>query len=295
MEQSDLIFFYHFLVMAIIASTAVVALGGILQIGIFKSVSDTYKKILVGTLLVELAGAFIGVYKTLPDLEFKKAEKYKIEIKYTDLVSGYVDKVKGYQKGCFDSFQEPNRLASFFRCDDYVNTYNVHNNLILQDSFKNAAVTWRTSLNGEKKSCIDNYEKISGIFSECKSVLGKYYRYTKASNGVGKGEVYVSVDKGHYDGVANYYFPKESQPVILEISGKHIGKDHISFRFDQSASAIEFKSRYIPRDSASFEVCLKKKEKGLYEGKLLLNGFVCGEEDLDSYSSIASVTLREIR
>jgi len=294
MEQGDLIFLYHYLVMGIIAATAIVALGGILQIGIFKEVSDTYKKILVGALLVEIAGAFVGVYKTLPELDFKKAEKYKIEIKYVDLLNGYVEKMEGYQQSCFKTFKEPNRLASFFRCEEYVNTYNVLRSLAPQNGFKDSVSTWKQNISGEKKSCIEDYEKISGIFSECKSVLGKYYRYTLASNGVGKGEVYVSLNKDFYEGVVNYRFPREEQAVILELSGKIVGGEYLSFRFDQSASALEFKSNYIPRDSASFEVCLKRQKKGHYEGKILLSDFKCGVEDLDALKSIAQVSMREM-
>ncbi|MBD1388777.1 hypothetical protein IC617_05000 [Neiella sp. HB171785] len=295
MEQSDLIFYYHFLVMAIIAATAIVALGGILQIGIFKAVSDSYKKILVGALLVELTAAFIGVYQTLPKLEFKKAEKYAMEIKYSDLITGYVDRIQGYQRSCFDSFHEPNRLASFFRCEGYVNTYTVLSDLTQQNGFQDAVTVWLDTLNDEKRSCISSYDSIQAVFSECKSVLGRYHRNKSASNGIGKGELYVSVDKNHYEGVASYYFPKETRPVILQISGRMIDDQHISFRFDQSASAIEFNSRYIPRDPASFEVCLKQNESGLYEGKMIIGeGFQCGESNIDEYKSIATVSVREI-
>ncbi|GGA71667.1 hypothetical protein GCM10011369_11820 [Neiella marina] len=295
MGQNDIIFYYHLLVIAIIAATAIVTLGGILKIGIFKSVPDSYKKLLVGALLVELSAAFIGIYKTLPQLEFKKAEKYAMEIKYSDLITGYIDRVSDYQRSCFDSFQEPNRLGSFFRCEGYVNTYTVLSELTRQDGFQDALQVWLNNLNAEKKSCIDHYDADQDVFSECKSVLGRYHRNKIASKGVGEGELYVSVDNNHYNGVASYNFPKETRPVILQISGKKIGDDHISFRFNQSASAIEFESRYIPRESASFEVCLKQTDRGIFEGKMIISdGFKCGESDIESYQSIANVSVREI-
>ncbi|MFK5971530.1 MAG: hypothetical protein QM487_15625 [Candidatus Marithrix sp.] len=182
--MGNLYVLYHLVFISIFLSTAVVALGAMLKVGIFANVEDKYTKLLAGALLVELVGAVIQSYMTLPGISYNQAEEWGFELQYVN----YLDEWKQTLENPLDR-----------QCvDEYVQT--------------------RQLPMGENDKCFNNMS------------VGNYIAQADAVGGTGRGLMFLSYnDKNlRFNGIMSYKFPKDVVESAFSMSGKKInGKERV--------------------------------------------------------------------
>ncbi|MDM8568351.1 hypothetical protein QUF50_02315 [Thiotrichales bacterium HSG1] len=126
--MNNLYVLYHLVFISIFFGTAVVALGAMLKVGIFAKVEDKYTKILAGALLVELVGAVIQSYMTLPGISYNQAEEWVFELEYVNYLDEWKQTLDNViDKKCVDDYIRTGQPAVEGEC---VNNLAVGNYII---------------------------------------------------------------------------------------------------------------------------------------------------------------------
>jgi len=262
------------MVIAIILGTAIVTLGGIIRIGPFKNISDKYTKILVGALLVELIAAFIGVYKTLPQLQFHRAEEYEFEIEYSDFLKQWQETLSQEEKSQLNFFIENKGrrgtcLGAYY---DFVRLIDQHH-MVSGSEDPERAERWKNSLSAVDIRYYNFFlEKLHSNLAQLdalRTLLEKYTRYVESSGKIGKGTMYVSYKGINYQGVVIYRFPGVELFTVLECKGYK--KENIfELRFEQAPSALAVDNFFIPRPGGTFKTIFTKDKiaQGTYKGEM---------------------------
>ncbi|MBE9563054.1 MAG: hypothetical protein IMF12_09360 [Proteobacteria bacterium] len=110
--MNNLYVLYHLVFISIFLATAVVALGAMLKVGIFAKVDNKYTNLLAGALLVELVGAVVQSYMTLPAISYNQAEEWGFELQYVNYLDDWkktLDSVIDRQ--CVDEYVTTRQLA----------------------------------------------------------------------------------------------------------------------------------------------------------------------------------------
>jgi hypothetical protein len=119
MGQIIIISFYAvFLVIFFI--TALVALGGILRIGPCKNIDPIYTKWLVIALLIELTGAVLLTYNSLPKPDWQTTQPYHLSMTYVDYVHDWKKSLTSYEIDCIE-FHKEGYLPSV--CSETIDSY----------------------------------------------------------------------------------------------------------------------------------------------------------------------------
>lgn len=262
-----LIFSYHFTVIFIIVVTTFATLASMGRIGIFKNVDASYTKILVGALLVEMAAAFFGVYRTLPELRLDVSEKYKFEIKYNDLAKGFLSTLEGDDRRIVEYFVNNGQLAEFYAFKSVVDDYERVNDLA-RIGGTNWLEYYKKLLNKRQQGYVGLYDEIfykePFVVEKAERLMLRYARIINSSNKTGQGEMWASISKDKMEGIVVYEFPGDTVPVVLKFTGSKVSDvdDHkeekMMLSFTQSASAFSTNAGIFLRPSNAFKVELKK-------------------------------------
>ncbi|QPB83465.1 hypothetical protein CWC22_010890 [Pseudoalteromonas rubra] len=262
-----LIFSYHFTVISIIIVTTLATLGSMGRIGIFKNVDASYTKLLVGALLVEMAAAFFGVYRTLPELRLDVSEKYKFEIQYNDLAQGFLSSLKNEDRRLVEYFVNNGQLAEFYDFKSVVEDYERVNDLA-RIGGTNWLDYYQKLLSKRQQGYVALYDEVfykePFVVEKAERLMLRYARIINSSNKTGQGEMWASVSKDKMEGIVVYEFPGDTVPTVLKFTGSRVSngegnnKDKMKLSFTQSASAFSTNAGIFLRPSGAFKVELDK-------------------------------------
>ena len=97
---------YTIVFLIIFSGTVVATIMGAAKIKPFHKMPDKWVKILIGPLIVEVAFAVIGVYKSFNE---HPVERYKLVIHYNDFINDWLNTLDQKSKGCIQAYNESNR------------------------------------------------------------------------------------------------------------------------------------------------------------------------------------------
>lgn len=279
--METLIYSYHFAVIAIILITFVATICSMAKIGPFINVPPATTKVLVASLIIELAGAFVGVYKALPQLKFDVSEKYRFEITYQNITTNWLEELSEEQMALISPFVRTGGVAAFYEFSDYVDKYREVKNFTsrLPDASIGNYANYMTDVQTEY---IDIYKTIYGEspqkMATGRALMEKFARYEGSSNKTGTGYMWASNSGDKMEGIVVYTFPDGQKiPTVLEFDGQKIGQDAeviFQLNFTQSESALAKSGHYFKRPGGSFSVQLDSEDgryhdgTGTYIGKL---------------------------
>ncbi len=258
MDETHLIFLYHIMVILIILGTAIVTLGGVVRVGPFKNMNERITKVLVGALVLELCAAFIGVFKTLPQLEFYRAQEYRWVIKYNDFLQEWESNLPDDKKEILIFFQENKGqharcLAAFYGFRDLVKQYEI----LCRTSDRMNIESWKKNMDRLEEKYISFFKQnMNAEYSRLDNIqelLEKHERYLESSGKVGSGTMYVSFKGENYQGVVTYRFPGVKTYTVLTCEG-YKKKDTLELEFYQAPSALAVDNFYIPRPEGHFKM-----------------------------------------
>ncbi|MDX2367733.1 MAG: hypothetical protein QNK36_04925 [Colwellia sp.] len=86
--------------------TALVALGGILKVGLFKKIDPANTKWLMAALLIEIAGAVVLTYQNLPKPDWDSTQPFQLTITYIDYTEDWKKSLKPIDRDCIDLYKE---------------------------------------------------------------------------------------------------------------------------------------------------------------------------------------------
>ncbi|MCK5877819.1 MAG: hypothetical protein KAG43_09305 [Candidatus Marithrix sp.] len=130
--MSNLYVLYHLVFISIFLGTSVVALGAMLKVGIFANIEDKYTKILAGALVVELVGAVIQSYMTLPGITYNQAEEWGFELQYVNYLDEWKQTLDSVtDRKCIDEYVKNHEPAIEGEC---LNNMAVNNYIIQTDA-----------------------------------------------------------------------------------------------------------------------------------------------------------------
>lgn len=268
--METLIYTYHFTVIAIIIATTIATLGAMTKKGVFANVNDTYTKILVASLLIELAGAFIGIYTTLPELKFKVAEKYMFQMEYSDVAKSWLESKVEEDRGLIDPFINNGGISSFFKFKKIAHDYEQFRDVSRitdQDSLPNFEKVLTKRERQYLDLYINNFNESPTATERAEELLFEYVRLKKSSGKVGRGTMWTSTVKDKLEGIIVYEFPEQITPSVLEFHGKKTS-DSMVLYFDQKPSVFLAGGIIRRREAHSFNLTLKLNTKNQYEAKL---------------------------
>jgi hypothetical protein len=246
------------MVILIILGTAVVTLGGVVRVGPFRNMNEKITKILVGALIIELCAAFIGVFKTLPQLDFYRAQEYRWEIQYNEFLDGWENSLSESDKIMLSFFKDHKMehrscLAAFYDFKDIIKQYDN----ICKTNNESSIEYWKNSLDKlEEKFLvlyIENLDSNPYKINNIQKLIEKFERYNESSGKSGAGTMYVSFKGDSYQGVVTYRFPGVEAYTVLTCNGFK-KKNILDLEFIQAASAMPVDNFYIPRPGGSFKV-----------------------------------------
>jgi len=237
--MNNLYVLYHLVFISIFLGTAVVALGAMLKVGIFASVDDKYTKLLSGALLVELVGAVIQSYMTLPGISYNQAEEWGFELQYVNYLNEWKQTLENpIDRQCVDEYIKTNKLPM-----------------------------------QETDRCFNNMS------------VGNYIAQTDAVGGTGRGLMFLSYnDKNlRFNGIMSYKFPKDVVESAFSMSGKKVSGKERTLLFSQKKRLYcspQFGSTDLTscseRKGYEFEITFYKEKMDfigvLRHPKLMLNG-----------------------
>jgi len=118
MNENEIISMYHYFFLFLAFLVSLLAIGATTKVWIFKNVSAAHQHALVGTFLIGAAGAVVTNYKSLPELEIKRAEHYLFSLDYYDNFSSlhYSSVSHDLYYECFINKNDENNIKD--RCDD---------------------------------------------------------------------------------------------------------------------------------------------------------------------------------
>ncbi len=276
--METLIYSYHFAVIAIIVITFVATILSMAKIGPFANVPTATTKILVASLIVELAGAFIGVYKTLPQLKFDVSEKYRFEISYGDISTSWLNNLSEEDKALVVPFIEDGEMESFLRFSAYVDKYREIKNFSRIGS-THWMEYYAKFMNDEQTEYVNiyrnSYKESPSKVRHALDLMKKYTRMKGSANKTGNGYMWASTTGDKMEGIVVYAFPDGQQiPTVLEFEGqkkREKTKIVLQLNFTQRMSALSSAGHFFPRPGGSFSVELEP-EGGAYVGPLKTYG-----------------------
>lgn len=272
-----LIFSYHFTVIAIIVVTTIATLGSMGRIGIFKNVEASYTKLLVGALLIEMAAAFMGVYRTLPELKLNISEKYQFEITYNDLADGFLSDLEAEERRLLEHFVKNGQLAEFYQFKKIIEDYER-----VSDLSRIGGTNWlgyyEKLLTKRQSDYIRLYDEVfykrPFLVEKAERSMLEYARAINSSKKTGQGEMWASVSKSKMEGIIVYEFPGDTVPTVLNFTGtKDEETETMSLSFRQRASAFSTNAGIFLRPDSSFKVNLTK-DGDAYIGDFITYGKV---------------------
>jgi hypothetical protein len=249
--------------------TAVMTLGAMTQRGIFRDVKEKYTKVLVGALLLELTGAFIAVYTTLPELKLKISEKYMFEMTYTDVASNWLEQQKN-DIHLIQPFINNGGINEFLKFKQTVQDYESYRN-VSKITKQDVIDSFKTVLDKKSEEHLRTYTEIynesPANIEKAEKLLFEHERLLKSSNKVGRGTMWASTASDKLEGIIVYEFPEQVTPSVLEFHGRKSG-DQMILYFDQKPSVFKAGGTIRRREAASFNLPLTLNDKGQYEAKL---------------------------
>jgi len=268
---------YHIIFIVIFVSTAVLALGSLLKIGIFAKIEDKYTKVLFVSLLVGLSGAvfiflatmsnimnnlyvlyhlvfisiFIGTAVVALGAMLKVGLFSQVEDKYTKLLAGAL--LVELVGAVVQSYMAMPGIS-----------YNQAEEWGFELQYVNYLDEWKQTLeNPLDRQCVDDYvknhqlpmEETDNCFNNM--AVGNYIAQTDAVGGTGRGLMFLSFnDKNlRLSGIMSYKFPKDIVDSSFSVSGKKNNNKERVLLFSQKKRL--YCSPQI--DSTSLSNCIERK------------------------------------
>lgn len=269
-----LIYSYHFAVISIIIVTFIATILSMAKVGYFANVPQSTTKVLVSALVLELVGAFVGVYKTLPELKFDVSEKYRFEIVYSDLLTPWLENLSEEDKALITPFIHSGGMPTFLNFSRHIEKYRA-----IKYFSRINGTEWTQDnnrfLTDEQEENVRNFKAIfaesPGKIDRATELMTIYARLKGSSQKTGSGEMWASISGEKMEGIVVYTFPDAIQiPTVLEFDGEKKIKDHttkLKLYFTQRMSALSLANKYFARPGGSFRVELELVD-GAYIGEL---------------------------
>ena len=271
--MEPLIYSYHFTVITMIIITFASTILSMAKIRPFGNVPPATTRMLVVALLVELAGAFVGVYSTLPQLRFDVSENYRFEITYDDILAKWIASVSDEERELIDPFMSTDGMQRFLRFQDYVSKYRE-----IRIFSKRGGTDWLAYydkfMSDEEEEMIELYRntfaELPSKIRKAEELLKIYTRMYDSSGRIGTGYMWASTSGDFMKGIVVYSFPGSQRiPTVLKFEGQKSeteGEACMMLSFEQSESAFFVGERLYLRPGGGFSVELRESA-GAYRGK----------------------------